>query len=77
MWKEFVSKLMMPGLRDSLNLILRYLLAQPVDIDIVVACHSFLQFSGISEFFSPIADVEDEEIISLPQLEPINKHQEF
>jgi hypothetical protein len=79
MWKDLLMKLMlMPVLRDALNFVLRYLLAQPVEIDIVVAFGALLEFTGIPQLLLTLQENQDEELaISLQQLEPINKHQEF
>jgi hypothetical protein len=79
MWKDFLLKLMlMPIVRDSFNFVLRYTLAQPVDIDFVVALGALFGFTGISEWFASIEESDEEDmLISIPQLEPIGKHQEF
>jgi hypothetical protein len=78
---EFLLRLMqMPVIKDSFNFVLRYLLSQPSEVDIVVAACAFIEFTGISHwiFLPESNDAEQEDmLISLPQLEPISKRQEF
>jgi hypothetical protein len=82
MWEEFVLKLMsLSMIRDTFNFVLRYLLGQPSEVDVVIAFWAFVEFTGISQwiFSQNLTDEQTEEelLISLPQLEPISKHQEF
>jgi len=62
MWKDLIFKLIsMPLTRDTLNCVLRYLLAQPVEMDFMVLLFLIAEYTGLSRFFTYLSLGNNEE----------------
>ena len=61
MYKDLFFKLIsMPFTRDALNCILRYSLAQPVEMDFMVVLMLIAEYTGLSGLFSRLFNNEEE-----------------
>jgi len=61
MYKDLFLKLIsMPLIRDTLNCILRYTLAQPVEVDFMVTLLLIVEYTGLSVLFTRLFDGQEE-----------------
>jgi len=65
MYKDLFFKLMsIPYTRDALNCILRYTLAQPVEVDFMVTLLLIAEYTGLSALFTRMFDNQENEEVS-------------
>lgn len=70
MYKDLFFKLIsMPFTRDALNCVLRYTLAQPVEMDFMIVLMLITEYTGLSGLFCRLFDNNNEEVRADEQVE--------